>query len=209
MTNTVSDAAQIKIVQLIAKELGVGSASGRRCCRAARRRFDRALHRALSQGGHRQPGRHAPAQSGRAPALSARAGRAARGDPGLDRGAGQTHRRTARDHRGSRHQASAGRSLSALQAQAPHTRADCARGRAGAAGRCAIRRSHARSGAGGSEVRQRDSLLPKAARPSMFPTPKPRSMARAIFFASVLPRPPSCSPNCVRACGSRASLRPR
>ena len=29
------------------------------------------------------------------------------------------------------------------------------------------------------------------------------------ILSSVLPRPPSCWPNCVRACGNRASLRPR
>ena len=55
-------------------------------------------------------------------------------------------------HRGSRDQASVGRPLFALQAEAPHPSADCTRGWTGAAGRCAPRRSDARSRAGGREV---------------------------------------------------------
>ena len=154
MTNTISEAVQIKIVQLIAKELGVGppqvaaavalldegatvpfiaryrkEATGNLDDTQLRNLEERLLYlRELEE---------------RRAAILA-----------VDRGAGQAHRRTARYHRGSGHQASAGRSLPALQAQAPHARADCAGGGAGAAGRCALRRSHARPAAGSGEVRQ-------------------------------------------------------
>jgi uncharacterized protein len=40
--------------------------------------------------------------------------------------------------------------------------------------------------------------------PSIFPMQKPRSTARAQFSSSVLPRPRSCLPDCVPACGNRA-----
>ncbi len=49
-------------------------------------------------------------------------------------------------------QANVGRPLLALQAQAPHASADCARGRVGTAGRCPLCRSDARSRAGSREV---------------------------------------------------------
>ena len=63
--------------------------------------------------------------------------------------------------------------------------------------------------AGSGEVCECTSPPATAWRPSMCPTRKPRSKARATFWSSVLPKPPSCSPSCVPACGTRASSRPR
>ena len=73
------------IPQRIAEELGVRRAAGDGGRRAARRRLDRAVHRPLPQGSHRDARRRAAAHAGGAAALPARAGGAAGRDPRVDR----------------------------------------------------------------------------------------------------------------------------
>ena len=68
----------------IAEELGVRERQVQRGRRPARRRRDRAVHRPLPQGGHRHARRRPAAHARGAAALPARAGGAARGDPGVD-----------------------------------------------------------------------------------------------------------------------------
>ena len=70
------------------------------------------------------------------------------------RGAGQAHSLAARVDRIGRHQAAARGSVSALQAEAPHQGADCARGRARWAGGRSAGRSRAQSRNRGGEVPQ-------------------------------------------------------
>ena len=122
--------------------------------RAARRRGQRALHRALPQGGHRRPGRQPAARAGSAPGLPARAAGAARRGAEEHRRAGQADARAARGHRRRRHQAGAGGPVPALQAQAPQQGADRARGRHRAAGRQAVCRPGAGPGGRGRGLRQ-------------------------------------------------------
>ena len=74
-------------------------------------------------------------------------------DPQDHRRAGQAHARAARRHRGRAHQAGARRPVPALQAQAPHQRADRARGRHRAAGRRAVCRPVAGPGRRGRGLR--------------------------------------------------------
>ena len=61
MTNNISEAAQIKIVQLIAKELGVGPHQVAAAVALLDEGSTVPFIARYRKGGHRQPGRHAPA----------------------------------------------------------------------------------------------------------------------------------------------------
>ncbi len=121
---------------------------------AARWRCHGAVHRALPQGGHRGPGRHATARTGNAAGLSARA----RSPP---RRGGQEHRRAGQadagaagcDRRGT-DQAGTRGPVRTVQGKAPHEGRDRARSRSRTVGREAVRRSIARSMGRGGGVRQ-------------------------------------------------------
>ena len=166
MTNNISEAAQIKIVQLIAKELGrrarIRLLPRSRCSTKVSTVPFIARYRKEATGNLDDT--HLRNLEERLLYLRELEERRAVILASIEE-QGKLTDELRGDHRGGGHQASAGRYLSALQAQAPHARADCARGRAGAAGRCAVRRSHARSPAGGGEVRERDNLPPRAATP--------------------------------------------
>ena len=118
---------------------------GQRRRGAARRRGHRPVHRPLSQGSHRRPRRHPAARAGSPLELPARARGPPRGGAQEHRGAGQAHAGTGRRHRGRADQAGARGPLPPLQAEAPHQGPDRPRGRPGAAGRQALRRSVAGS----------------------------------------------------------------
>ena len=113
----------------------------RRCRCIARRRRHGAFHRTLSQGSHRRPGRRAVARTRSAAGLSARVGGAARGGDQERGRAGQVDGRADGGVRGGADEAGARRSVRAVQGQAPHEGADRTRGRIGAVGRQAVRRS--------------------------------------------------------------------
>ena len=151
-TSTVSDALQLKVFQRIATELGVGP-----------RQVTAAV--ALLDEGSTVPfiARYRKEATGNLDdtqlrtleerlLVSARIGGAPRGDSGVDRGAGQTHRCIARYRRGGRDQASAGRLYLPYKPKR-RTRAQIAR-EAGLEplADALLRRPDARSRAGSGEV---------------------------------------------------------
>ena len=115
------------------------------------------VHRALPEGSHRHARRHAASYAGRTPAVPARAGRTPGGRDRVDPGAGQARRRARSRDLGRRLQGTAGGHLSAVQTEAADEGADRARGRPGAAGRHAARRSVGRPGDSRGRVRRRGS----------------------------------------------------
>ena len=199
MTNNISEAAQIKIVQLIAKELGVGPHQ----VAAAVALLDEGstvpfIARYRKEATGNLDDTHLRNLDERLLYLRELEERRAVILASIEE-QGKLTDELRGDHRGSRHQASAGRYLSALQAQAPHARADCARGRAGAAGRCAVRRSHARSAAGGGEVCKRDTCYRKqqchkCSRRASRARWRARDSLRAFCRDRRAPRQTACAP---------------
>ncbi len=124
-----------------------GQTCSDRCChRPAGRRRDGAFHLALSQRGDGRAGRYSTAFAGRAAALSARAGRAPRGDHRLDHRAGQDDAGVVEGGVAGHRQDASGRPVSAVQAEAPHQGADRAGGGAGTVGGCVAGEPDAESG---------------------------------------------------------------
>ena len=92
-----------------------------------------------------------------------------------------------------------GRPVSAVQAEAPHARADRPRSRSAAARRRAARQSAARP----ANRSRRVTWTPRKASP----TSRPRSTARATFSPNSSAKRPNCSASCATICSTRAWCR--
>ena len=140
---------------------------------------DGAVHRALSQGGHRHPRRHPAAHPGGAPRVSAGPRGAPGGGAGGDRGAGQARARTEGAHPGGRHQGPAGGPLPPLQGQAPDEGAGGPRSRTRAAGRGPARPAGPAAGGGGRSLRRcRQGRRRRRRRPGGRPRDPHRALQR-------------------------------
>ena len=135
-TQSISETAQLKIIPLIAKELGVGTSGSAAVALLDEGATVPFIARYRKEATGNLDDTHLRTLEERLLYLRELEERRAAILASIEE-QGKLTDALRGEHRGGDDQARRGRSVSALQAEAPHTRADCPRSRVGAVGRCA------------------------------------------------------------------------